>query len=208
MESDQSDASTSAAEDGGSEFDSSMEQHEYERRRELYISKIVFSERKFSEIKPMLAKLKLDEVEKLQDGILNRKSETYLTRKAKLDNEFDAKRKHIRTIRQLRMEAMQRRIKGDRWNALMNMNNNKTLAKAVIQEAIQEKYEKLLMEQREVERITGLSLDSTETEKQSQTNGHTKKYDPKDIEREKKMSNDDVLNDSKLIQKKCQNARL
>lgn len=56
----QSDASTSGETDGD-EMEL-MEQQDYERRRELYLSKIIFCERKFNEIKPMLAKLKLDRV--------------------------------------------------------------------------------------------------------------------------------------------------
>lgn len=62
MNSDQSDASTS-----GSEEEFEFEQHEYERRRELYLSKIIFCERKYQEIKPTLLKLRLDQV--FFDGI-------------------------------------------------------------------------------------------------------------------------------------------
>lgn len=57
MNSDQSDASTS-----GSEEEFELEQHEYERRRELYLSKIIFCERKYQEMKPVLLKLRLDQV--------------------------------------------------------------------------------------------------------------------------------------------------
>lgn len=55
--SDQSDASTS-----GSEEEYELDQHEYERRRETYLSKIIFCERKYQEIKPALLKLRLDKV--------------------------------------------------------------------------------------------------------------------------------------------------
>lgn len=57
MNSDQSDVSAS-----GSDEELEYEQHEYERRRELYLSKIIFCERKYQEIKPMLLKLRLDQV--------------------------------------------------------------------------------------------------------------------------------------------------
>lgn len=55
--SDVSEACSSASEDEGT-----LEQHEYERRRELYMSKMIFCEKKFLELKPLLLKLKLAEV--------------------------------------------------------------------------------------------------------------------------------------------------
>lgn len=66
--------------------------------------------------------------------------------------------KHISILRQLRLEALQRRIVGDRWDSLVNLNNNKKLAKEKIQETIQQKYQNLLMEQREVESNEDLLL--------------------------------------------------
>lgn len=54
-------------------------------------------------------------------------------------------------MRQLRLEALQRRLVGDRWDAMVNLSNNKALVKESIQESIHLKYEKLLTEQREVE---------------------------------------------------------
>lgn len=46
----------------GSEDDGVLDQHEYERKRELYMSKMIFCEKKFLELKPILLKLKLAEV--------------------------------------------------------------------------------------------------------------------------------------------------
>uniref|UniRef100_A0A915EQF8 Uncharacterized protein n=1 Tax=Ditylenchus dipsaci TaxID=166011 RepID=A0A915EQF8_9BILA len=169
--SDQSEPSTSDSED---EF---MDQAEYERRRELYLSKIIFCERKYHEIKPALLKLRLEQLEKLQDSILNRKSDIYLSRKAALDTEFEAKRTHIKIVRQLRLEALQRRVKADRWNAFMNLKNNKALARSAIQEAIDEKCEKLAMEQKKVERISGLCFITDQAGFK-----HTSKISPKDME--------------------------
>lgn len=51
----------------------------------------------------------------------------------------------------MRLEALQRRVVGDRWDAMINFKNNKSLAKESIQELIHLKYQKLLTEQREVE---------------------------------------------------------
>lgn len=55
--SDASEACSSTSEDEGT-----LEPHEYERRRELYMSKMIFCEKKFVELKPILLKLKLAEV--------------------------------------------------------------------------------------------------------------------------------------------------
>lgn len=55
--SDASQGCSSASEDEGT-----LEPHEYERRRELYMSKMIFCEKKFQELKPILLKAKLAEV--------------------------------------------------------------------------------------------------------------------------------------------------
>jgi hypothetical protein len=87
-----SDSEPSTSESDDETKPDAMDQQEYERRRELYLSKIIFCERKYHEVRPQLLKLRLDQLERLQDGILNRKSEIYSTRKATLDGEFEGKR--------------------------------------------------------------------------------------------------------------------
>ena len=44
------------------EQESDLDQHEYDRKREIYWSKVIFAERKFNEIKPLLYKIRLQMV--------------------------------------------------------------------------------------------------------------------------------------------------
>jgi len=151
--SDRSDHASSAL-SSSEDSDLELEPGEYERRRELYWSKVLFSERKFQELRAAYAKLRMDRVEKLQSDILNQSSDAYLARKGTLDEEFQRKRERNMLLKVLRTEALKRRLEGDRVNAERQKEDEKRGAKEAIVMAAKERVER----QREIQRITNLSF--------------------------------------------------
>lgn len=123
--------------------DALVEPFEYEQKREYLWSKVLFVERKFSEVKPPLHSARLKELGELQNDILVRKSDLYQKRSALLEIEFEARLKAIEAHRQLQIESLERKTTGERRNAALSNEYLKLQAQEAVENAINMKRKKL-----------------------------------------------------------------
>uniref|UniRef100_A0A914BVX9 Uncharacterized protein n=1 Tax=Acrobeloides nanus TaxID=290746 RepID=A0A914BVX9_9BILA len=95
----------------------------------------------------------MNQLEKRQDDLLNRRAKDYLQKKTIIDEEFYHKREINDSFYRLRNESLQRRVKGEQFCAKSNFTNNKKLITDMIRDTFEKKMEDLLEEKSKSEEL-------------------------------------------------------
>lgn len=119
-----------------SDSEPELEPAEYEKRRELCLRQIILTEIQFNKLKIVLRDLKIKQLMKRRQDVINRTDAEFLVKHRELLDEFNARNKHAEAIRCLEMDSLERRTVGLKKIAETNQNDNKVIAKEKLREEI------------------------------------------------------------------------
>ncbi|KHJ77860.1 hypothetical protein OESDEN_22520, partial [Oesophagostomum dentatum] len=95
-----------------SDSETELDPAEYEKRRDLYLRQIILSEIQFNRLKITLRDLKIKQLMKRRQDVLNQTDPEFLAKQRELLDECNARNKLTETIRCLEMDSLERRTIG------------------------------------------------------------------------------------------------
>ncbi|KAK6045970.1 Mak10 subunit, NatC N(alpha)-terminal acetyltransferase [Cooperia oncophora] len=119
-----------------SDSESELDPAEYEKRRELCLRQIILSEIQFNKLKIVLRDLKIKQLMKRRQDVLNQTDPEFLVKHRELLEEFNARNRLTEAIRTLEMDSLERRTVGLKKIAETNQNDNKIIAQEKLREQL------------------------------------------------------------------------
>ncbi|KJH50946.1 hypothetical protein DICVIV_02907 [Dictyocaulus viviparus] len=120
--------------DSDSELD--LDISDYEKRREHCLRQIILSEIQFNKLKNILKDLKIRQLVKRREDVINQTDPEFMAKHRELLEEFDARNKLTEAIRCLEMDSLERRTLGLKKIAQTNQDDNKIITQEKIREQI------------------------------------------------------------------------
>lgn len=119
-----------------SDSESELDTADYERRREQCFRQIILSEIQFNKLKLILRDLKIKQLMKRRQGVINQTDPEFMVKHRELLDEFNARNKLTEAIRCLEMDSLERRTVGLKKIAQTNQNDNKEIVQEKIRDQI------------------------------------------------------------------------
>uniref|UniRef100_A0A0K0D9D5 Protein MAK10 homolog n=1 Tax=Angiostrongylus cantonensis TaxID=6313 RepID=A0A0K0D9D5_ANGCA len=142
-----------------SDSESELDIVEYEKRREQCFRLIVLSEIQFNKLKLILRDLKIKQLTKRRQEILNQVDPEFTVKHRELQEEFNARVKLAEAIRCLEMDSLERRTVGLTGIAQTNQDDNKVIVQEKIRERILNKIQAEKEHQLEIKIVKSYFLD-------------------------------------------------
>ncbi|PIO67015.1 hypothetical protein TELCIR_11252 [Teladorsagia circumcincta] len=119
-----------------SDSESDLDPAEYEKRRELCLRQIILSEIQFNKLKIILRDLKIKQLMKRRQDVINQTDPEFLVKHRELLEEFEARNRLTEAIRTLELDSLERRTVGLKKIAETNQNDNKIIAQEKLREQL------------------------------------------------------------------------
>ncbi|WKY12833.1 hypothetical protein Q1695_003994 [Nippostrongylus brasiliensis] len=120
-----------------SDSEPELDPAEYEKRRELCLRQIILAEIQFNKLKIVLRDLKIKQLMKRRQDVINQTDPEFVVKHRELLEEFSTRNKLTEAIRCLEMDSLERRTTGLKRIAEMNQDDNKIIAKEKLREEIE-----------------------------------------------------------------------
>ncbi|KAL3097157.1 hypothetical protein niasHT_030152 [Heterodera trifolii] len=138
-----------------SAYSATTDPPKFELRCEKYVAKIFFAERKFIELKTgKYYQARKAQIEKRRESVRKRICPHFLRLKSAIDDEYNAKKKKLDTVRSLRLRAAERCREAELSAARLNLHElETTVVRQQCERMVEGKMEQLKAETEAVEEI-------------------------------------------------------